>query len=58
MSRPGPELMGLLKVNKLSKKDAKKLYHDIKELMGLCDELDGQDAFGTEGWRHAIGWDD
>jgi hypothetical protein len=52
------ELMGLLKVNKLSDKEAKELYKDLKKLMGMCDELDCQDAFGTEGWRHNLGWED
>jgi hypothetical protein len=51
------ELMGLLKVNKLSDKEAKELYKDLKKLMGMCDELDCEDAFGTEGWRHNLGWE-
>ena len=34
------ELMGLLKVNKLSDNEAKELYENLKEIMEMCDELD------------------
>ena len=51
------ELMGLLRSNSLTDNEAKTLYSDLKELMELCDELDKEDAFGTEGWRHRIGWE-
>lgn len=29
----------------------------VEELTDLCDELNGDDVFGTEGWEHAIGLD-
>lgn len=57
MISSGPELLGLLKANKLSNIEAKILYRDLKRLMEICDELDSVDAFGTEGWQHRIGWD-
>jgi len=52
------ELMGLLKVNKLTDKEARTLHKNLRTLMKACDDLDGEDAFGTEGWRHLIGWDE
>lgn len=42
-------------VNDLTEKAAKK---KLKELIKWMDEQDCDDAFGTEGWRHAIGWED
>lgn len=53
----GATALGLLRANKLTDDEAAQLYVDIEDLMFLCDELDGEDAFGTEGWRHRIGWD-
>lgn len=29
----------------------------VEKLMDLCDELNGDDVFGTEGWEHAVGLD-
>jgi len=33
-------------------KDVQKLLKYVKLLHSLLDEADGEDAFGTEGWRH------
>jgi len=30
----------------------------INTMMGLLNSADMDDYFGTEGWRHSIGWDD
>jgi hypothetical protein len=30
----------------------------LKDLMAKLDELDGQDFFGTEGWRKYLGYRD
>ena len=30
----------------------------LERLIELLDEMDCEDAFGTEGWKHAIGLDD
>jgi len=58
MVRRMGELIGQLKVNRLSDDEAQELYFDIQKLMDLCDEGDMEDMFGTEGWRHRIGWDE
>ena len=58
MVRRMGELIGQLKVNRLSDDEAQELYFDIQKLMDLCDEGDREDMFGTEGWRHRIGWDE
>ena len=58
MRHRGEILVGKLASNALTKKEAKQLYDDIMKLMEKCDELDCEDAFGTEGWRHILGWDD
>lgn len=29
----------------------------VEKLTDLCDELNDDDVFGTEGWEHAIGLD-
>jgi hypothetical protein len=35
---------------------------DLREMMAamieLLDDGDQDDTFGTEGWRHRLGWDD
>lgn len=30
----------------------------LEELITFLDEKDQDDFFGTEGWRHDIGWED
>lgn len=42
-------------IDKLSGKGAKEI---LKELVIKLDELDEQDFFGTEGWRHFLGFED
>lgn len=54
----GMEAIGLLRANDLTDNEAKQLHTDLIELFQLCDELDCEDAFGTEGWKHNIGWED
>lgn len=29
-----------------------------ERLIDLLDQTDGEDFFGTEGWRHILGWDE
>lgn len=29
----------------------------LEELIDWLDELDCEDYFGTEGWKHRIGWE-
>lgn len=42
-------------IDKLSETGAKDL---LKELVEKLDELDCEDYFGTEGWRHSLGFED
>jgi len=39
----------------LSPSGAKK---KLQELIEWLDEIDEDDFFGTEGWRHRLGWDE
>lgn len=34
------------------------LLYFIEEMIDLWEERDQEDYFGTEGWRHCIGWDE
>jgi hypothetical protein len=34
------------------------LRSTITEMIKLLDEGDQDDTFGTEGWRHRLGWDE
>lgn len=47
-------------VNKssLDASDSLFLIGVIDKMKNLLDEGDLMDAFGTEGWRHTIGWED
>jgi hypothetical protein len=47
--------MNLKLLKKISDKDCKKL---LLELIEKLDELDYEDFFGTEGWRHFLGYED
>jgi hypothetical protein len=42
-------------VGKASKADVDKLFEHIDALEMFLEDNDVDDAFGTEGWRHAIG---
>ena len=42
-------------IDKLSEEGAKEL---LKQIIEHLDELDGDDYFGTEGWRHSFGIED
>lgn len=41
----------------VSEEDRMRFFDVMEEMMGLLDEGDADDAFGTEGWRHVLGWD-
>ena len=45
-------------VARATKSDVDKLLEHIDELEAFLDDRDEDDAFGTEGWRHAVGLDD
>jgi len=42
-------------VNKATQEDIDKLFKYIDALEEFLDEGDGDDLFGTEGWRHKLG---
>lgn len=44
-------------VGHATKEDVLKLFEHIDALEMFLDERDGDDTFGTEGWRHAVGLD-
>ncbi len=41
-------------IDKMTEKQAKKI---LKEIIEKLDNLDGDDYFGSEGWRHFMGFD-
>jgi len=43
----------MLNVSELTEEQAKK---KLQELIAKLDELDGDDYFGSEGWKHFLGW--
>ncbi len=36
----------------------KELQAKVREMIGLLNEGDSKDMFGTEGWQHRLGWED
>ena len=38
--------------------EGKIFVEKIKEMKKMLDETDGDDYFGTEGWRRHFGWED
>lgn len=45
----------IIKVDEMTEEQAKKL---LKELIRYMNELDREDFFGTEGWKHYLGFED
>lgn len=46
-----------IKNNLMDDKTAGAAYKNIKALLKICDDLNGYDFFGTEGWQHGLGLD-
>lgn len=44
-----------IKIEKMTESQVKEL---LKELIEKLDNLDTEDYFGTEGWRHLFGYED
>jgi len=44
-----------IKIEKMTKDQLVEL---LKDLIEKLDDLDTEDYFGTEGWRHLLGYDD
>ncbi len=51
-------IKGRLSVGQATQEDVANLVAHIEALEELMNEADGDDAFGTEGWRHRLGIDD
>lgn len=47
--------MNIKHVDKLSEQGAKEI---LKQIIAKLDDLDQEDYFGTEGWRHTFGLED
>jgi len=43
-----------LNIEKMTEEQAKEI---LKEIIEKLDELDGDDFFGTEGWKHFLGFE-
>jgi hypothetical protein len=41
----------------LNEEDAINFVETINEMESMLDDGDQEDFFGTEGWRHVMGWD-
>lgn len=50
-------LLGKLAVGELTQEERSDLIETIQTFEELLDEADRDDYFGTEGWRHRLGWD-
>lgn len=51
-------IRGRHSVGKATQEDIDTLLEHIEALEELLDEGDGEDAFGTEGWRRRLGIED
>ena len=50
-------IRGKLLVNAATRDEVHDFLRYASVLESLADEGDEMDVFGTEGWRHRIGWD-
>ncbi|MDR6431047.1 hypothetical protein [Brucella pseudogrignonensis] len=46
---------GKVLVGHATSQEILKVFEHLDALENFLDDRDGDDAFGTEGWRHAIG---
>ena len=44
-----------IQIDKMTEKQAKKW---LRKIVDKLDELDNDDFFGTEGWKHLMGFED
>lgn len=51
------QIIGKLMVNHVTHEELSNFLEIVSEMEGMLDEADGDDYFGTEGWRHRLGWD-
>lgn len=50
-------IRGKMLVNHQSQEELFDFLATIAEMEAMLDESDEDDYFGTEGWRHRLGWD-
>lgn len=50
-------IVGKLAVGDLNPQERFDLMELLAAIEGMLDEADSDDYFGTEGWRHRLGWD-
>ena len=50
-------IRGKMLVNAATQDELHYFLFYVSTIEELIDEADHQDTFGTEGWRHRIGWD-
>lgn len=52
------KIIGKIEVLLDDKKQAEVFSNTINEMVNMLDQADEDDYFGTEGWRHHLGWDE
>lgn len=61
MSKPTEKELNTIRgkalVGATTKEEVMRIFEALDDLEELCDELDLEDVFGTEGWRHRVGRD-
>lgn len=50
-------IRGKMLVNRATQEELHEFLHYVNVLESLVDEASDEDFYGTEGWRHRIGWD-
>lgn len=51
-------IRGKLLVKKAKEDEIKDFLHYVDVLESLVEEASQEDFYGTEGWKHRIGWDE
>ena len=52
------QVLARLGTDKVKPNEYQELFVVVEKMINLMDELDGEDAFGTEGWKHRLGLED
>ena len=50
-------ILGKMHVGAASLEEVKSFLEYVLELESLVEEASSEDFYGSEGWRHRIGWD-
>jgi len=51
------EIRGKMLVNKATSKELRDFLTYVRAIEGLVEEASMEDFYGTEGYRHRLGWD-